>query len=739
MSSLIGLLSEFKVLGPNTWTGSHGKYGTVVVRELHGVSAEDARARFLELSSCDSAHILVPCEIAEEDGRVFVIRPKAEGKAVKPRITAADALKLLDFMDSLPSEFVLYDLRPEHLFLDDKGQIVLADPGFEERGHTPYAAPEQINRGDSAVSASGIYQLGATLYHLISGKEPQDAQTLLIPEVELLPLEDVPEETSKAIASLFDPDPFARPVPSDIRPAIEKWAQASDLKARFLDSQKNKPEPAEVPAHNDDDEENSDDGSAWIAGIIGCAAEKAKKGLAGLHIDWGVITVLAVPLVCAGVLGFTASHYGWFSSLDSPAAVKDSGIKPPPTRSNLPASWVCPKDSSKMILIPAGPFYSGPVPAAGKSARPVVTDLPAFYIDRYEVTNRQFKKFVEETGYKAQGTWQTDATDDKLDHPVTRVSYYDCEAYARWAGKRLPTAAEWEKAARGGDLRLYPWGGTTADVSRFNCVESGTGHTMPVGSYPQGASPYGVEDMAGNVWEWVDTWFIPYGASDAYTPLTKVIKGGSRSDSPADCMINQEKGVLPQQGRLVNSGFRCVFDPIDDGKGAPAAKDAPATKLRPIEQLTPPKKKQPVKVPSAFRNNGSGEGTYDSQFDYQDNSYQDYSNDLQGYGVDNYYYDNYPADVPAEPPAPAQKPAPVPAAPEKPKMTNGMPVAPGSHGSPNTVVPDFSKSTSSGYVDEGDVNYRGDDAQGGAADGAGAAEGGSADDAGDAGESGAEE
>lgn len=213
-----------------------------------------------------------------------------------------------------------------------------------------------------------------------------------------------------------------------------------------------------------------------------------------------------------------------------------------------------------MVLVPAGPFLEGPSPDAGPGAAPVRGALPAFYIDRFEVTNQQFRRFVEATGYQAQGRWRRYATAGRERHPVIAVSWYDAEAYARWAGKRLPTEREWEKAARGGDGRRYPWGNPW-DPSRLNCFESAAGNTLPVGSVPRGASPYGAEDMAGNVWEWVDTWYVPLGAASNDLPLLRVARGGSRSDPGRDCTTVSRRGVFPENGALVNSGFRCALDP----------------------------------------------------------------------------------------------------------------------------------------------------------------------------------
>ena len=165
-----------------------------------------------------------------------------------------------------------------------------------------------------------------------------------------------------------------------------------------------------------------------------------------------------------------------------------------------------------MVLIPAGEFtmgdntrynwtfmlayniYDGPEH---------VVYLDAYYIDKYEVTNEQYKKFVEETGYRMPRCWN-DARFNRPNYPIVGITWDDAVAYAKWAGKRLPTEAEWEKAARGTDKRLWPWG---SKFNKFKCNvwesgEDGLRATKPVGSYENGKSPYGCYDMAGNVWEW---------------------------------------------------------------------------------------------------------------------------------------------------------------------------------------------------------------------------------------------
>ncbi len=176
-----------------------------------------------------------------------------------------------------------------------------------------------------------------------------------------------------------------------------------------------------------------------------------------------------------------------------------------------PLTEIIGKDGAPMVLIPAGEFQMGSNYGDGDEKPVHTVYLDAFYIDKYEVTNAQYKKFMDATGYKAPEYWN-DPDLNKPDHPVVGVSWYDAVAYAEWAGKRLPTEAEWEKAARGGLVgKRYPWGDS---ISHDDANYDGTGgkdrweYTSPVGSFaPNG---YGLYDMAGNVWEWCSDWYYRF-------------------------------------------------------------------------------------------------------------------------------------------------------------------------------------------------------------------------------------
>ena len=189
-----------------------------------------------------------------------------------------------------------------------------------------------------------------------------------------------------------------------------------------------------------------------------------------------------------------------------------------------------------MIAIPAGEFTMGSDREIERPSHKV--SVPAFEMDQFEVTNEQFASFVKATAYKTTAektgdsmAWSAYAA-GKPNNPVVKVSWNDAVAYCQWTGKRLPTEAEWEKAARGTDGRLYPWGNEWA-LGKANTKEAGYRGTTITGSLPGGASPYGVMDMAGNVAEWTSDWFQPYpgypggdSAAQFFGQKYRVIRGG---------------------------------------------------------------------------------------------------------------------------------------------------------------------------------------------------------------------
>jgi serine/threonine-protein kinase len=275
-----------------------------------------------------------------------------------------------------------------------------------------------------------------------------------------------------------------------------------------------------------------------------------------------------------------------------------------PTPGNV-NSQVSPKDGMVMVFVPAGEFKMG--------GTVNIVYLDAFWIDQTEVTNAMFAKFVMGTGYvtdaeKAGGSFVYRATDqgdyrelikgaawnhpswensdfsDLEDHPVVHVSWNDAQAYCAWADRRLPTEAEWEKAASwndpAGHKYIYPWGidfdGTRLNFCDKSCsspwadktVDDGYAETAPVGSYPQGTSPYGALDMAGNVSEWVADWYDAayYRNPPLANPLgpdtgqERVLRGGTWF-AKAQYATSIDRNAYDPSVSDYYVGFRCAFSP----------------------------------------------------------------------------------------------------------------------------------------------------------------------------------
>jgi iron(II)-dependent oxidoreductase len=283
-----------------------------------------------------------------------------------------------------------------------------------------------------------------------------------------------------------------------------------------------------------------------------------------------------------------------------PEPVLEARLRPQDLPNAL-SSQMSEKDGAPMILIPAGKFtmgsdqeqiYSFLKNFDGVSFDAFQAEIPerqitldAFYIDQYEVTYRLYHQFVEATDRSVPKFWEDDQF-QQADHPVLGVTWYDAHAYCTWVGKRLPTEAEWEKAARGTEGYIYPWGNSW-DPARTNTAGYWGGKTfssiakwaewmqtaldrreagpLNIGTFSGGISPYGVHDMAGNVSEWVSDWYTPYtnqptlirNPQGADSGTLKVHRGGSWSVSSIFARTAYRARENPERGSPY-IGIRCA-------------------------------------------------------------------------------------------------------------------------------------------------------------------------------------
>jgi formylglycine-generating enzyme required for sulfatase activity len=239
-------------------------------------------------------------------------------------------------------------------------------------------------------------------------------------------------------------------------------------------------------------------------------------------------------------------------------------------------------DGAPMVLIPAGPFTMGTHDGFPNERPEHTVTLDAYYIDRYEVTLSLYRKFLEAGKHAPPPTWDDEAATTVGDRPAVGMNWESSAAYCQWAGKRLPTEAEWEKAARGSDGRRYPWGDMQpfVDIANYNrgvwvseaitlvAVTSGLeGMSVRHGLKEGGRSPFGVFHMAGNAAEWVADWYDRdyYQKSPGRNPPgpstgeKRVLRGGSWADLPSALRVTVRFSAEPDfEDRTI--GFRCAMN-----------------------------------------------------------------------------------------------------------------------------------------------------------------------------------
>jgi serine/threonine-protein kinase len=490
------------------------------------------------LAQLTHPNIVPVMDYGEYDGKPYLVMPYLRGGTLKQRLgkpltyrEAADLLApIAHALDYAHQHNILHrDVKPSNILLTDTGQPMLSDFGIakileDEQtidltgtgvgvGTPEYMAPEQglVHEIDHRAD---IYSLGTVFYECVTGRKPYQADT---------PLAIMLKRASEPLPR---PSQFVRGLPDSVEYVLLK-ALAKNPADRYPTA------------------------GAFAAALENLSRDSQPRirqtGISAAGQKWPWIAVAAVA-VCVSVLGL-----GWlFRSfvVDRPVGVAPSSTSmqdfstssvvylaasntPEPTQITpestatvaLPSPTAEPESSAdlgsdgmRLIYVPEGEFTMGSNGGETDERPAHSVHLSAYWIDETEVTNAMFAEFLNQMGNQFEGnaTWiMAPDSNDTLqfyggawrsvagyeDYPIVKVTWYGANAYCAWAGRRLPTEAEWEKAARGTDGNTLPWGGS------LDCLHANyggcTGGAKSVGSYPQGASPYGVLDMFGNVWEWV--------------------------------------------------------------------------------------------------------------------------------------------------------------------------------------------------------------------------------------------
>ena len=472
------------------------------------------------------------------------------------------ALQVARAIEYIHSQKIVHrDIKPENVHVTTAGVVKLMDFGIAKTeglamtragyvlGTPYYMAPEQVT-GQNVTEQVDIYAFGVMLFELVTGAKPISGDTverifysILNEPLNLEPLyrAGAPKALCDLVEKCTAKNPAERPQGfGPVCAELERLIAAGDLQAEPTVVISAPPRPA-PPA-------------TAIAPAAVRAPEPqpvAPEVPAAQPVSAPRRPAWMLPAAAAAVLLLGAGVY--FLTRPSPAATNVATVP-----SNAAATGALPStistSSGDMVLVPAGDFEFGE-----KKAK---VPLPAYYIDKTEVSNAAYAEFCSATGRPLPDKFPK----DKPNYPVVNVTVIDAHAFAKWAGKRLPTGKEWEKAARGADGRAFPWGNENAP-DRANLKP---GEMQPVTSHPEGASPYGVLNMVGNVWEYVEQLAQPSPeaienfrirlkpAPQADEPWYE-IRGESFSDPLAQGVI-WDSTTVPARWKDFNLGFRCAKD-----------------------------------------------------------------------------------------------------------------------------------------------------------------------------------
>ena len=500
----------------------------------------DAKARFLQearmAGNIEHENIIRIHDYGEEQGRPFIVMEFLVGEDLRHAIRenhagdtanrlriALDIARALQYIHS--KKIIHRDIKPDNVHIDASGKVKLMDFGIAKAeglhltrtgfavGTPYYMSPEQV-RGEPATESMDIYAFGILLFELLTGQKPVEGDTLerLFYAILNEPLKPEPMVRAGAPAAIVDlvlrctaKKPEGRPRSfTQVIAEIEKVTRKEAASA---------PPPSVSPV------------AGRPVALIGA--------------------VIAVVLLASAAAVYFVTRGSTKPPLPVAVVV--------PVKKELPT--VLETETGQMVLVAAGPFLAG----ADRHSE----TLPAFYIDRTEVPNSAYARFCQTKGRPLPPGFAT----DHPDYPVVGITFVDAQEFAKWAGKRIPTALAWEKAARGPDGRSYPWG-NDADPSRANVADTKPAGPMPVSAFAAAESPFRTLNMTGNVWEYADDLKTPSAqAVRSFAAILKppptatepwyVIRGGSFKRPLADGVV-YEWTSIPARFSAPDIGFRCA-------------------------------------------------------------------------------------------------------------------------------------------------------------------------------------
>lgn len=618
------------------------------------------------IANLQHPHILPVYDYGESDGYPYLVMRYVEGQTLNDRlkgqpIPLPEASRMISQIASAldyahAHEVVHRDVKPSNVLIDDQGNCLLSDFGLAKVllsvsqltasgafiGTPTYASPEQC-LGREAGPRSDIYSLGVILYQMATGRPPFDADTpmaIVIKHVhDPLPMPRsfnpaLPEAVERVILKALAKEPQYRyATAGELAGALSEAVQAVD-RPTLPETRRYSSLPSlvgnarRIPAWG------------WVLGclaVVGLLAGLVAGIFLAIHpashpkpttprLPTSTRFLTQAAPAARSILTPTSArttNTPGLPSLTPRAAATSTGsaapLEPgltqpvaalplPSTAEGVGRTIVSDQDGMTLVYVPVGDFWMGSDANRDRDTEsneePIHrVYLDAFWIDKTEVTNAMFNRCIQD-GVCAPGTQEGGD-----DNPVVNVRWEHARTYCEWAGRQLPTEAQWEKAARGTDARIYPWGNQSPDCTLASydpetgiCVEN----NPPVGSYPAGASPYDALDMAGSVSEWVRDWYDPnyYAVSPAINPTgpdsgeENLTKGGSWGNS-VYYLRSAYRYSRYLDFRDSFTGFRCALPESQTTAPAPTGAPTPFTTLTPAP--TPPAIQvlQQFKAPSA--------------------------------------------------------------------------------------------------------------------------------------------